>query len=232
MLQLNRAYDSNQFQELLYTLHPLLRDCPAIEIGQRFDRKVLEEINSRRNTNSDRLLTYGQFKQVGYGDYNTRFLRYFLARLEAFIAAGLGWNLQDTLYNYVSGTGKGNAYHVEHILARNDESRGLFKTDDGEIDEALFENERNRFGGLLLLKGQDNTSSKNEPYAEKLRTYSGSAPYLAQTLLPDFYKSNSAMIMFVQESGLEITPASQFTRDTLEKRSELLYAITKRIWQV
>ena len=193
---------------------------------------MLAEINERRSTNAETLLSYGQFKQVGYGDYNTRFLRYFLARHEASIADGLGKNLQDSLYNYVSGAGKGNAYHIEHILARNEESRELFRNGDGEIDEALFENERNRFGGLLLLKGQDNQSSQAERYAEKLRTYAGSAPYLAQTLVPDFYKSNSAIKSFVQRSGLPFVPVPQFSREALEKRSELMYALTKRIWQV
>ncbi len=179
MLQLNRAYDSNQFQELLYTLHPLLRGCPSDDIERRVDERILAEINDRRNTNAASLLSYAQFKLVGYGDFNTRFLRYFLARIEAFIAAGLGSNLHDTLWNYVCGVGRGNAYHVEHILSRNDESRERFQGADGQPDEALFETERNRFGGLLLLKGQDNQSSGNEPYADKLRTYTASAPYLA-----------------------------------------------------
>jgi hypothetical protein len=232
MLQLNRAYDSNQFQEFLYTLNPLLRGCPSHTIEKSINEKVLAEINGRRNTNSKHLLNYGQFKQVGYGDYNSRFLRYFLARIEAFMGQGLGWQLKDSLYNYVSGTGKGNAYHIEHILARNDESRSLFKNADDEIDEALFENERNRFGGLLLLKGQDNLSSGKETYADKLKTYTGSAPYLAQTLVPDFYRKNSAMQAFIMQANLGFEPAPKFTRETLEKRSELLYAMTKKIWQV
>lgn len=232
MLQLNRAYDSNQFQEFLYTLHPILHNCAAGDIEESINGRVLQEINARRNTVSDRLLSYAQFKQVGYGDYNTRFLRYFLSRIEAFIAKGQRRNLQDSLYNYVSGVGKSNAYHIEHILARNDESRGLFKNPDGEIDEALFENERNRFGGLLLLKGQDNSSSGNEPYKNKIRTYTGSAPYLAQTLVPDFYKSNSSMSAFIQDTGLGFIPEAEFTRAALERRSELLFAITRQIWQV
>ncbi len=232
MLQLNRAYESNQFQELLYTLHPLLRNCPTEEIEQRIDARVLAEINDRRNTSVQTLLSFGQFKQVGYGDYNPTFLRYFLTRIEAFISDGLGWGLKDSPYNFVRGTGRGNAYHIEHILARNDESRALFKDDKGIVDEAMFENERNRFGGLLLLKGQDNQSSGAEAYSEKLRTYTGSAPYLAQTLVSDFYKSNSAMAKFMDESGLEFSAVPEFTRHALEQRSELLYAITKKIWDV
>jgi hypothetical protein len=232
MLQLNRCYDSNQFQELLYTLHPLLRECPADEIEEQINKTILEEINTRRHTDAKSLLSYGQFKQVGYGDFNTRFLRYFLARIEEHIAKGIQCELSDTLYNYVSGTGRGNAYHVEHILARNDESRDLFMDEEGEFDEVMFENERNRFGGLLLLKGKDNISSNNEMYAHKLRTYTGSAPYLAQALVEDFYKSNSAMKEFQERSGFKFVAEPEFSRDALERRSELLYEIAKEIWQV
>jgi hypothetical protein len=232
MLQLNRAYDSNRFQELLYTLNPQLHECPAEQIESRINATVLAAINERRNTDTTELLSYGQFRNVGYGDYNTRFLRYFLARIEAFVAAGMGCELQDTLYNYVVGTGKSNAYHVEHILARNEESRELFRDEKGNFDEGLFENERNRFGGLLLLKGRDNNSSKNEPYADKLATYTGHAPYLAQTLVPDFYKSNSAMRDFIAESGLAFEAAIEFTCDVLESRSKLLFNIAKQIWDV
>jgi hypothetical protein len=232
MLQLNRAYESNQFQELLYTLHPLLKNCPTEEIEQRIDAGVLAEINDRRNTSVQTLLSFGQFKQVGYGDYNPTFLRYFLTRIEIYISDGLGWGLRDSPYNFVRGTGRGNAYHIEHVLARNDESRALFKDDKGIVDEATFENERNRFGGLLLLKGQDNQSSGAEAYSEKLRTYTGSAPYLAQTLVSDFYKSNSAVARLIEESGLEFSAVPEFTRNALEQRSELLYSITKKIWEV
>jgi hypothetical protein len=232
MLQLNRAYDSNQFQELLYTLNPLLRSCAAEDIEHTIDNRILEEINTRRNTDSKTLLSYAQFKQVGYGDYNTTFLRYFLARIESYIVAGLHCGLQDSMYNYVRGQGKSNSYHIEHILARNEESHALFKASDGNFDEAAFEIERNRFGGLLLLKSSDNQSSGNECYCKKLQTYTGNAPYLAQTLLPDFYKSNSAMAAFKEASGLAFNPAPKFTKETLEQRSELLFGITRKIWNV
>ncbi|TWU33457.1 hypothetical protein Q31b_57740 [Novipirellula aureliae] len=231
MLQLNRAYDSNQLQELLYTLNPMLKNCPVEEIEQRINSQVLKDIQERRGTDTKSLLSYQQFRQVGYGDFNTRFMRYFLTRIELWIADNLNCQLHDTLYNYVCGTGKSNAYHVEHILSRNDESRSQFIV-DGEFDEAMFENERNRFGGLLLLKGQDNISSGNELYIDKLRTYTGSAPYLAQTLVADFYKSNSAMVQLKQNTALEFLAASMFTREVLENRSTLLYKIATITWQI
>jgi len=232
MLQLNRAYDSGSFQELLFDLNPVLRGCPLAEIGPRIDKATLAEISRRRGTTVEAMLPYNQFRQVGYADLNTRFMRYFLTRIEAYIADGLGYSLQDSLYNYVSGGGASNAYHVEHILARNEESHSLFRGQDGSLDEATFEQERNRFGGLLLLKGRDNISSSNECYADKIRTYTGSAPYLAQTLVPDFYTKHAAFRDFIAQSKLPFEPVPQFTRNALENRSKLIHEIAKRIWQI
>lgn len=229
MLQLNRAYDINQFQELLYSLNPQLRGCKAADIGKTIEAAVLKRINDWRSAESATLLAYNQFKDVGYGDYNPTFLRYFLARIEKYIADGIGLGMKTSLYNYVRGVGKSNAYHVEHILARNPESKALF-TFDGRFEEIEFENQRNRLGGLVLLKGQDNQSSKNEVYKEKLRTYTGSAPYLAQTLVADFYKSNSAIKSFKVNSGLQFASIEEFDKQALESRCLLMYEIAKRVW--
>jgi hypothetical protein len=232
ILQLNRAYDSNRFQEILFELMPSLRAAKAEDIQPLINAKLLTEIQQRKGTTADSLLSYSQFKQVGYGDFLPRFLRYFLTRIEMYVTIGLDTQMQTTIWNYVRGQGRGNAYHIEHILAHNEQSYALFKDPEGELDEALFGLERNRFGGLLLLKGQDNQSSGAEDYDEKLRTYTGSAPYWAQTLVSDFYKSNSAMEKFIEHSKLDFKPEPVFGRDTLERRSKLVFDMAKRIWNV
>lgn len=232
LLQLNRAYDSNRFQEILFELLAGLRTAKVEEIQPLINAKILSEIQERKGSTTDSLLSYSQLKQVGYGDFLPRFLRYFLTRIEMFVAGGLKAQMQTTIWNFVRGQGKGNAYHIEHILAHNDQSYALFKDANGEFDEALFGLERNRFGGLLLLKGQDNQSSGAENYEDKLRTYTGSAPFWAQTLVPDFYKSNSAMTDLVANSKLDFKPEPVFDRDTLERRSKLTFEIAKRIWNV
>ncbi len=233
MLQLNRVYDSNRFQELVFALNKRLRGRAFEEIEATIDAAVLEEINERKSAAYTSLLTYPQFRGVGYADYNTRFLRYFLARIELFLSEGLGKSLSETqLYNFVRGTGRSNAYHVEHVLARNEEAKGYFRDAAGVIDNDLFEQERNRFGGLVLLKGRDNASSGNEKYADKLRTYTGSAPYWAQTLVEDFYKSNTTMVDFQGSTGLAFAPIRVFDRKALEDRSRLLFEIVKRIWNI
>ena len=46
-----------------------------------------------------------------------------------------------------------------------------FNDDDDDFfnnDDELFERERNRLGGLLLLKGLDNISSNNETFKKKM----------------------------------------------------------------
>jgi hypothetical protein len=98
---------------LLYELHPALRGCPTEAIEERVDSRVITEINLRRNADVTSLLFYGEFKQVGYGDYNPTFLRYYFSRIESFIAGSLTWGIQDSL--------------SKHILARNEESRELFR---------------------------------------------------------------------------------------------------------
>ena len=50
--------------------------------------------------------------------------------------------------------------------------------------------ERNRLGGILLLKGKDNISSNNEPYSEKLKSYANTL-YWNETLRADSYKSET-----------------------------------------
>ena len=44
VLQLNRAYESNQFQEVLYTPYPLLRGFPVEEIEPRIDSNIQESM--------------------------------------------------------------------------------------------------------------------------------------------------------------------------------------------
>jgi hypothetical protein len=233
ILQLNRAYDSNRFQEIAYGLNQEVQNCTQDDIESVIDSAILNEINERKNAEFTSLLSFQQFRDVGYGDYNPRFMRYFFTRVEEFICNGLNQELQDTLHNYVRGTGRTNAYHIEHILARNDQNKALFVDGDGNIDEELFERQRNRIGGLLLLKGRDNESSGNEIYTEKLKTYTGSAPYWAQTLVKDFYKSNISMRDFIANSGFDFKAIPKvFDSAALEYRSELLFEIVRRIWNI
>ena len=153
-----------------------------------------------------------------------RFKRYFFARIEEFIADNTKMDMRHNLYNLVVNTGSTNGFHIEHILAENTENYALF-----DNDEDRFRSERNRLGGLLLLKGKDNISSNNETYAEKLLSYANTL-YWNETLRADSYKSHLDFTNWINTSNLNFRPMDKFGPDELEERQKLLFEIVKHIW--
>ena len=112
-----------------------------------------------------------------------------------------------------------------HILSRNEESLAHF-----DLQEDVFLNERNRLGGILLLKGKDNISSNNETYAEKLKTYSGTLLW-NETLREDFYKSNLDFKAFRTKYNLpELVNIDNFDKEALENRQKILFKMASEIW--
>ena len=156
---------------------------------------------------------------------NTRFKRYFFARIDDFLAQNMNLNPKHPIDDLVTKTGAKTGFHVEHILSWNDENRKLFGG-----DEERFEQERNRLGGILLLKGRDNISSNNEPYSQKLKSYANTL-YWNETLREDSYKSKIDMRDLKETFNLDLKPLNQFGPDELEARHRLLFEISKVIWK-
>ena len=98
-------------------------------------------------------------------------------------------------------------------------------------DEEEFNFQRNRLGGLLLLKGKDNQSSGDELYTEKLKTYNVVGTYYARTLLPDMYHKKVTFAKFIKENNLNFKSYPTYGKDEIEERHMLLYELTKRIWE-
>jgi hypothetical protein len=128
------------------------------------------------------------------------------------------------LYELVTSRGVKAGFHVEHILSRNDESVSAFGGDDEK-----FEVERNRLGGVLLLKGKDNISSGNELYADKLKSYANSL-YWNETLRDDAYHSKLDFRQFAKDCGLPFQPLAKFGPNELEERQRLLFDMSALIW--
>ncbi len=134
-------------------------------------------------------------------------------------------NMKHSLYNLVANTGAVNGFHIEHILADNQENKNLFGNDDD-----YFERERNRLGGLLLLKGLDNISSNNESYSNKLKSYANTL-YWNETLRNDSYKSKLDFTKMMNTHNLNFRPLDIFGPDELEERHLLLFNMSKIIWR-
>ena len=222
MLQLQSVYESNNFQEALHRIAATIRNADNDEIIRcAFDKELKDALKDK--TTSDESMIYSLFKTTG-DNLNTRFKRYFFARVEGFLAEQFDVKMRHTYEDLVTKTGAKNGFHIEHILSRNEESQKHFE------DEDTFLVERNRLGGILLLKGKDNISSSNEIYQQKLKTYSGTLLW-NETLREDFYKSNLDVERFKKEHKLdELKAINEFDAKALEERHILLFKIAKMIW--
>ena len=224
LLQLQKSYDSNHFNKAMYEISDKIREKAPEDIKSIFDEYLISMLSQELNNDVKEPFTYGYFKDTGI-ELDKRFKRYLFARIEEFIAENTNMNMKHSLYNLVVNYGSVNGFHIEHILAENEENYALF-----DNDEELFRSQRNRLGGLLLLKGGDNISSSNEPYADKLRTYANTL-YWNETLREDTYKSKLDFKNMVQRYNLNFRPMNRFGKEELEERHRLLFDIISIIWR-
>ena len=224
LLQLQRAHESNAFNQMTYVINEKIRNKDVSQIPSVFNDMILNALRERySNTEVSSLYNYGYFRETGI-DCGKRFIRYFFARIEQFIAENTKMEMKHGLYDLVLNTGSTNGFHIEHILAENDQNRGLFNDDPDR-----FQSERNRLGGLLLLKGKDNISSNNEEYTDKLKSYANTL-YWNETLRQDSYKSHLDFTKWIESSGLKFRALDTFGPEELEERQKLLFEIIKQIW--
>jgi hypothetical protein len=224
LLQLQRSYDSNAWAQAMYRISAKIREQPAARIKAAFDEELLNLLSITRGAQSDTAFSYGLFKDAGI-ELNRRFKRYFFARIDEFIASNTNVNLKHGIGDLVQKTGSVNGFHIEHILAYNKDNQRLFNN-----DEEVFERERNRLGGLLLLKGKDNISSNNESYSKKLKSYANTL-YWNETLREDAYKSKKDFQQMMSTYGLKFRPLSTFGPDELEERHKLLFDLASIFWK-
>lgn len=223
LLQLQRSYGSNAFSVAIYKLSAAIRNKDISVIRSAFDKTLLELLTETRGVPATAPLSYGFFKETGI-ELDKRFKRYFFARIEKFIADNTNLKVKHSLYDLVQNTGSVNGFHIEHILADNDENLQLFCG-----DEEKFKSERNRLGGLLLLKGKDNISSNNETYKKKLKSYANTL-YWNETLREDSYKSKLDFTDMIKTYNLNFRHMDEFGQAELEERHKLLFDMVNHIW--
>lgn len=224
LLRLQRSYDSNEFADEVFAISAAIREKPAAEIGPVFDAKLMELLSKRRGTEVTSAFEYGQFRNTSITDIPTRFTRYFFARVDRFIAEQTNCGQKHPFEELVTRTGYVNGFHIEHILSHNKQNLELF---DG--DEERFEAERNRLGGVLLMKGKDNISSNNERYEKKLKSYAKTLHW-NESLRDDSYKSKKDFEGFIARTSLKFTPLNSFGPDELENRQALLFELASLMW--
>lgn len=226
LLQLQGAYGSNKFADRLFEISTDIRDKTASEISTVFERHLIAELVERRNQEITQPLSYSLFRMMSTDRLNTRFTRYFFGRIELLLAKGMRLNMRHDLKDLITLRGAETGFHIEHILSRNEENLALF---DG--DEERFDTERNRLGGVLLLKGRDNISSNNEIYSKKLNSYANTL-YWNETLREDTYQSKLDFKQFTSDNNLKFRHMNQFGPNELEERHKLLFDLLPLMWPV
>lgn len=224
LLRLQRSYDSNEFSDAIFEISVAIRGKPAQEIAPVFESKLNELLARRRGTEVTKSFEYGQFKNTSITDIPARFTRYLFARVDRFIAGSTNSGEKHPFGNLVTKTGTVNGFHIEHILSNNKENLLIY-----EGDEERFEAERNRLGGVLLLKGKDNISSSNEPFKKKLKSYAKTLHW-NESLREDSYKSKKDFTSFMKKEGFKFEAYEKFGPKELESRQKLLFEITKKLW--
>lgn len=223
LLQLMGAYDSNKFTESLINLNRSIRNKSCAEIEEIYNSQILADISGAKEIEVKSPFVWSYFKEASKLRLGDKFIRYYFARIEHFIAVNIGKPASD-FYNLVRNTGPVYGYHIEHIVADNEENRELFVN-----DEELFIAERNKLGALLLLRGRENEASGREVYSKKLKTYVGSLLW-NQTLCPDFSHSNKALQEFDQKFNLQLQIYSRYDSEAIKERQKILFKLTKLIW--
>jgi len=222
LLQLQRAYNGNEMENYIYTISKQLRESEVSSIHDIFNTQLIEILRkSSGNNGIENCWNYSLFRNIGYDSIDRRFLRYAFARVELHICKNSNVEMRHPIKDLVQS--RSITFHIEHILANNEENRALFD------NEETFVNERNRMGDLLLLKGKDNQSAGNESYSEKLKTYSNTL-YWNETLLSDTYIHNLDFTNWIKESGLKFRAYDTFGAREVEERQSLLFEIFNQIW--
>ena len=233
LLKLQGKYgNGNRCNDMLYKASAEIRDKSADGIPAVYDKYLIKELNRGRGDNDDTPqvtdpLVYKLFKDSGreLGEV----VKYFLARVDTFLGREAALPTSSLADFYKPKKDSKDSYDVEHILAYtdNNENQNKFGKDD---DEDHFEKQRNRLGALLLIKGGDNSSSSNEPYQEKLRTYASSSTLYAQTLTEDFYKSNTGFRDLMKKFNLDFKAIDNYDEAAINYRQKILFEIAKIIW--
>jgi hypothetical protein len=224
LLQLQNSYDSNQVAVELFQVAKLIREKPVAQIAAVFDKYLRKILEQRRSGRVAEGFQWGYFRNTSIVSLNKRFIRYYFARIDDFIARGMKVSPKHPIQDLVTKRGEKTGFHVEHILSNNAQNRELFGN-----DEERFDSERNRLGGVLLLKGRDNISSSNEDYVDKLKTYANTL-YWNETLRADTYKSKLDFKAFKSENELDFHSLDQFGPEELEYRHRLLFDLSSMIW--
>lgn len=224
ILQLTNSYNSNDFTEAIIDLNNQLRGINPSRIKEVFFKRLLSDISDVKGVQVSDPLEWQYFSAAGRLNLPYKFIKYFFARIEHMIADEIS-KKSISFYDLVQRTGPKTGYQIEHIIANNDENLALFNG-----DEEKFNIERNRLGGIVLLLGEDNNLSRNEPYKDKLNIYTSRELYWNKSLSSEFHHKNAKFSEFADRYGINFKIYENFDENSVSDRQRILFLLAKHLW--
>ncbi|MCY3786610.1 MAG: DUF262 domain-containing protein [bacterium] len=195
----------------IFNLMKQLRDQPIETLKQ-----VLANWLENEEERLDGIGTFGMTQR------NRKHIHYLLARITAWLDSELG--VGTTIADYLDRSRK-HPFEVEHIWANKFEHhRDEFAT----IHE--FEDHRNRFGSLLLLPKDFNSSYGAKPYKQKVTHYYGQNS-LAKSLSAQAYQNNPSFVQLQKQHNLPFQSfETEFTKASIDSRQALYRELAEIVW--
>lgn len=232
------VYDSNEQQKEYYVINKEIRNKSLSEIETIFNEIIVRHFNER-DIPIKSISEIFNYKYFANARIDGRFTKYILARIDYFLAEILNeqsFAKQEKLFTIThSGNKPVNGFHTEHMFSYNEKIMAQFTDDNGEYDEKLFIDERNRLGALLLLKGNENIRTSNWVYEKKKESYQNSGFIWNKILTNSINKASiNSCIHPIKSKFKSYEPNNEglLERSAIEERQKLLFEIIKEIYNV
>ena len=229
-------YDSNEHQLAIYEFNEAIRNKTCDKIETEFER-IAVEFFKKKDIVLNKFNDIFEYKYFEKAKIDGRFTKYVLARVDRYLSEILNessFAKQHTLYYIThSGSRPKNGFHIEHIYSHNEKIINQFVDKEGEPDEKIFNDERNRLGALLLLKGNENIRQSNHVYRRKKKAYSNSG-FLWNQILTD--SINKASIRSCDDDivnefeSYQANDKGLLEVEVIDERQKLLFKLIQKIY--
>lgn len=198
----------NSNKSLLFRVLCQIRNQDAKTIGIKLF-STLQRMNEKLDA----------IKDFELNQFTGRYMLHMLARLTDYVNVQMGRASQ--FATYVDRNPKAS-YDVEHILPDDYASyKDMFN------DEEDFNNNRRKFGNLVLLTSDHNRSYQAMPYEQKVVQYAGDN-ILAQSLYNGTYQNNPQFLRLAGMYGFK--PYDRFDKTAIRDRLQVYTQLAKAIW--
>lgn len=213
-LELKFAKWSNEIREL----NTISDSEQKTKINEFIRTRLIAEINSKEENFKIDFLRFNLYSLQRYR------VKYLLAKITQYVdLMALGQKDPELLDNYLK-----SKIEMEHILPNNptDELKTDFERENGEN---TYEAYKIRLGNLTLLEKPINIVVGRNYFDLKKEEYKKSVFRLTKSIgiIEDVGKNSS-----INKINRELHSFSQWNKDSIEKRQEMLFKFAKKIWLI